>query len=80
MANETKVAVMQEQIKNIERVITKYETNHFPTIDRRFDAIEERFDEILKEIGEVKIAFAKYIGIGIGGIAVLEILLKFVLK
>lgn len=36
------VAVLQEKIGKIEETISMYETNHFPTIERRFDSIERK--------------------------------------
>ena len=36
------IALLKQSFDNIERVITKYETNHFPTIERRFDSLENK--------------------------------------
>lgn len=55
--------------KNVEVVMT----NHLPHI-------QTGIDELKENVSNLRVDFAKYIGIGIGGIAVLEVLMKFVLK
>ena len=42
--------------------------------------IQNGLDELKTQVSQLRVDFAKYIGIGIGGIAVLEILIRFVLK
>jgi hypothetical protein len=67
----TKVAVMQEQIKNLDVTVTQIMTNHLPHI-------QAGVDEVKEEVVNLRIAVAKYIGIGVGVLGLIELGLKWI--
>lgn len=70
---ESRIATLEANYTDLSRSVDTIMTNHLPHI-------QAGIDELNKNVSKLNVDFAKYIGIGIGGIAVLEILMKFILK
>ena len=57
------IAILKEKVSKIEERLDMYETNHFPSIERRFDVLEKKL---------------AYWGGGLGAsLAILQIVLSF---
>ena len=65
-SEETKIAVMQEKVNTLDRNMEAVMTNHLPHIYEELKAVR-------KEIAEIKQSIAKYIGIGVGALGVIDI-------
>jgi len=71
MTEETKIAVMQEKINVLDRNMEKVLNNHLPHI-------QEELEGMRKDITLLKVSLARYIGIGIGSIAVIDVVIRVV--
>ena len=70
---EGRISTLEANYSDLSRDMNLVMTNHLPHIQSGIDDLKEN-------VSGLRIDFAKYIGIGIGGIAVLEVLMKFILK
>ena len=70
---EGRISTLEANYSDLSRDMNLVMTNHLPHIQTGIDDLKEN-------VSGLRIDFAKYIGIGIGGIAVLEVLMKFILK
>jgi len=70
---EGRIATLEANYQDISRSVETIMTNHLPHI-------QTGIDDLKQNVSNLRVDFAKYIGIGIGGIAVLEIVMKFILK
>lgn len=70
---EGRLSTLEANYVDLHDKVSLIMTNHLPHI-------QAGVDELKENVSNLRVDFAKYIGIGIGGIAVLEILLKFVIK
>ena len=73
---------MQERVKNLEINVEKILTNHLPHIQDAVDEVREEIgglkDAFNFEINALKVTLARHIGIGVGAIAVVEVVLKMI--
>ena len=70
---EGRLSTLEANYVDLHDKVNLIMSNHLPHI-------QAGVDELKENVANLRVDFAKYIGIGIGGIAVLEILLKYVIK
>lgn len=70
---ENRISTLEANYKDLASSLDEVKNNHLLHI-------QNGLDELKTQVSQLRVDFAKYIGIGIGGIAVLEILIRFVLK
>lgn len=70
---EGRISKLEANYGSLNESVETIMNNHLPHI-------QNGIDDLKANVANLRVDFAKYIGIGIGGIAVLEIVMKFILK
>lgn len=73
LKTEGRISTLETHYADLAKNVDLVMTNHLPHI-------QAGIDDLKQNVSNLRVDFAKYIGIGIGGIAVLEIVMKFILK
>lgn len=76
-SEETKLALMQERIKNLETSVQKIMDNHLPHIQADIKQVSGQIDGLKDGISDLRVTVAKYIGVGIGGLSIVQVIIQF---